>query len=148
MARQDELMRDRKRIDAGRSIAPRARLRILLGLVTLSVGLQLVNALLVKLAAATPSPPLLVFAGLLFAVLALGFVRFVIWSGIYKRYPISLAYPLSAIFFPGVVLMAWAMGEPIGAMQVAGATLVMAGVALVVTSQPHPAGEPTLPIGD
>jgi len=75
-------------------------------------------------------------------------VRFFIWSGIYKRYPISLAYPLSAIFFPGVVLMAWAMGEAIGAMQVAGATLVMAGVVLVVTSQPHPAGEPTLPIGD
>jgi len=47
-----------------------------------------------------------------------------------------------------VVLMAWAMGEAIGAMQVAGATLVMAGVVLVVTSQPHPAGEPTLPIGD
>jgi drug/metabolite transporter (DMT)-like permease len=141
-------MRDRKRNDAGRPIAPRARLRILLGLVALSVGLQLVNALLVKLAAATPSPPLLVFAGLLFAVLALGFVRFFIWSGIYKRYPISLAYPLSAIFFPAVVLMAWAMGEAIGAMQVAGATLVMAGVVLVVTSQPHPAGEPTLPIGD
>ena len=141
-------MRDRKRNDAGRPIAPRARLRILLGLVALSVGLQLVNALLVKLAAATPSPPLLVFVGLLFAVLALGFVRFFIWSGIYKRYPISLAYPLSAIFFPAVVLMAWAMGEAIGAMQVAGATLVMAGVVLVVTSQPHPAGEPTLPIGD
>ena len=141
-------MRDRKRNDAGRPIAPRARLRILLGLVALSVGLQLVNALLVKLAAATPSPPLLVFAGLLFGVLALGFVRFFIWSGIYKRYPISLAYPLSAIFFPAVVLMAWAMGEAIGAMQVAGATLVMAGVVLVVTSQPHPAGEPTLPIGD
>ena len=142
-------MRDRKpRNDAGRSIAPRARLRILLGLVTLSVGLQLVNALLVKLAAATPPPPLLVAGGLLFVVLSLGFVRFFIWSGIYRRYPISLAYPLSAIFFPAVVLMAWVMGESVGGMQVAGATLVMAGVVLVVTSQPHPDGEPTLPIGD
>ena len=27
------------------------------------------------------------------------------------------AYPLSAIFFPAVVLMAWAMGEAVGAMR-------------------------------
>jgi drug/metabolite transporter (DMT)-like permease len=127
---------------------PRARLAILLGLVSLSVGLQLFNALLVKLAAATPSPPLLVMAGLLLAVLALGFVRFFIWSGIYKRYPISLAYPLSAIFFPAVVLLAWTMGEAVGAMQLLGAALVMAGVVLVVTAQPHRPDDANLPIGD
>jgi drug/metabolite transporter (DMT)-like permease len=127
---------------------PRARLAILLALVALSVGLQLVNAWLVKLAAATPPPPPLLGAGLLLIVLALGFARFFIWSGIYTRYPISLAYPLSAIFFPAVVLLAWAMGEAIGAMQVAGATVVMAGVVLMVTARPHPADAPDPPIID
>jgi drug/metabolite transporter (DMT)-like permease len=124
------------------------RLRFLLALVTLSVGLQLVNAWMVKLAAATPTPPRLVVGGLLLAVLVLGFARFFIWSGIYRRYPISLAYPLSAIFFPAVVLLAWLMGEAVGAMQLVGATVVMAGVVMVVTSQPHRADTPEPPMVD
>jgi drug/metabolite transporter (DMT)-like permease len=142
-------MGDHRDDDAG--VARRARHSrpaILLGLVSLSVGLQLFNALLVKLAAATPSPPLPVMGGLLLAVLGLGFVRFFIWSGIYKRYPISLAYPLSAIFFPAVVLLAWLMGEAVGAMQLLGAALVMAGVVLVVSSQSHRADDANLPVGD
>jgi drug/metabolite transporter (DMT)-like permease len=150
-------MSDRARpVDAGNGSAAAAsapgalsqpmKVRLLLGLVFASVGLQLVNAMLVKLASGSPSPPLLVVGAILAAVLLLSFVRFFIWNGIYRRYPISLAYPLSAIFFPGVVLVAWAMDEPVGIPQLVGATLVMVGVIRFVAPGPGEPAPAELPI--
>ena len=130
------------------ALPQRARLRDLVSLVFTSVGRQLINAALVKLASTTPAPPLLVVGGLLMAVLVLSFVRFFIWNGIYKRYPISLAYPLSAIFFPAVVAIAWAMGEPIGILQISGATLVMVGVIRVITPESSRSDDPHFPVID
>lgn len=124
------------------------RIKLLLGLVLASVGLQLINAVLVKLASATPAPAPLVIGSLLAVVLALSFVRFFIWNGIYKRYPISLAYPLSAGFFPAVVMVAWAMGEPIGVLQVVGAAIVMVGVIRVITPESGRADDPHFPVID
>ena len=122
----------------------RTPVAVLLSLVGASVGLQLVNVALVKLASAKPTPTLFVLAGLLAAVVLLSFVRFFMWNRIYRRYPLSLAYPLSAIFFPGVVLLAWLTGERVGMAQVGGAALVMAGVVWFVmpegTAAPSPAG--------
>lgn len=130
------------------TIPQRARLRLLVSLVFTSVGLQLINATLVKFASTKPAPPLLVVGGLLTVVLVLSFVRFLIWNGIYKRYPISLAYPLSAIFFPAVVAIAWAMGEPIGFPQVCGATLVMFGVIRFITPESTRNDDPHFPVVD
>jgi drug/metabolite transporter (DMT)-like permease len=129
-------------------LPPRARIRLLVSLVVASVGLQLINAALVKLASATPAPPMLVVGGLLSMVLALSFARFFIWNRIYKRYPISLAYPLSAIFFPAVVAIAWLMGETIGILQIVGAILVMAGVVRVITPESDRTDDPHLPVID
>jgi len=129
-------------------LSSHARIKLLVGLVFLSVGLQLVNAALVKLASATPSPAPLVIAGLLTVVLALSFARFIIWNGIYRRYPISLAYPLSAIFFPAVVVVAWAMGETVGVLQIVGAAIVMAGVIRVITPQAGRPDDPHFPVID
>lgn len=130
------------------TLPQRARLRLLVSLVFTSVGLQLINAMLVKFASATPAPPLLVVGGLLMVVLVLSFVRFFIWNGIYKRYPISLAYPLSAIFFPAVVVIAWAMGESIGILQISGAMLVMVGVIRVITPESSRNDDPHFPVID
>ena len=126
----------------------KARIRLLVGLVFLSVGLQLVNAALVKLASATPSPAPLVILGVLTIVLVLSFARFFIWNGIYRRYPISLAYPLSAIFFPAVIAVAWAMGEPVGLFQILGATIVMLGVIRFISPAAANADDPHLPVID
>lgn len=130
------------------TIPQRARLRLLVSLVFTSVGLQLINATLVKFASTKPAPPLLVVGGLLMVVLVLSFVRFLIWNGIYKRYPISLAYPLSAIFFPAVVVVAWAMGEPIRTLQVLGTILVMVGVIRVITPESSRKDDPYFPVID
>lgn len=136
------------RMGTPKPLPDRARIKLLVGLVFLSVGLQLVNATLVKLAAATPSPAPLVVAGLLAVVLVLSFARFFIWNGIYRRYPISLAYPLSAIFFPAVVAVAWAMGETVGLLQVLGAAIVMLGVIRFISPDVANADDPHLPLID
>lgn len=136
------------RVGTPNRLSNRTRIRLLVGLVFLSVGLQLVNATLVKLASATPSPAPLVIAGLLAVVLVLSFARFFIWNGIYRRYPISLAYPLSAIFFPAVVAVAWSMGEAVGLLQILGAAIVMLGVIRFISPEAANADDPHLPVID
>jgi len=143
-----DAMQAEERAGVPEMLPRRARIRLLVGMVFASVGLQLVNATLVKFASATPAPPLLVIGSLLVVVLVLSFVRFFIWNGIYKRYPISLAYPLSAIFFPAVVVIAWAMGETIGILQLAGAALVMIGVVRVITPESSRTDDPHFPVID
>jgi drug/metabolite transporter (DMT)-like permease len=104
---------------------------LLLALTLLNVGLQLASAALIKFA--TLRDPALVFLMVVLGiVLALNFSRFLVWNVIHKRYPVSFAYPLSALFFPAVVLLAWLSGERVGPWQIVGASLVMAGTTLIV----------------
>lgn len=106
----------------------------LIALVGFGIGLQLASAALVKYAMS----PQTLTAGLVVIfvviVLLLNFARLLVWNSIHKHYPISLAYPLSALFFPAVVGVAWAMGERISLMQVMGAFTVMIGVTLILSS--------------
>jgi drug/metabolite transporter (DMT)-like permease len=110
----------------------RASRTVLVALTALNIGLQLGSALLLKLAPDAKRANLLPLALVLGAVFALNGARFVTWGALHRRFPISVAYPVSAVFFPAVVAMAWFMGEPVGALQLAGATLVMAGVARIL----------------
>jgi drug/metabolite transporter (DMT)-like permease len=111
---------------------------MLVGLVLLSVAMQLLGAWLLKQA-----PPVAVstwwpLALILSAVLALNALRLVVWSTLHRRYPISMAYPLSALLFPCIIVLAWLTGEAIGAWQVLGSLVVMGGVALML-------GDPATP---
>lgn len=112
----------------------RARKSGLLLLVVASVCIQLVCATLLKLASADQGQALPLVIGTLALVLALGFLRFLVWNRIHKLYPVSVAYPLSAVFFPAVVLLAWATGEPVGWMQACGAAVVMLGVGRMLSA--------------
>ena len=114
-------------------------------LTLLNVGLQLASAALLKFASLRVDPALAFLLPVMGAVLALNVGRFVIWNAIHKRYPVSFAYPLSALFFPAVVALAWAMGERVGAWQVAGASLVMAGSILILVSGQDAAGNADTP---
>jgi drug/metabolite transporter (DMT)-like permease len=88
----------------------------------------------VKYAAILPmKSAMLLVAAALVLVICLNFGRLLVWNAIHKRYPVSLAYPLSAIFFPGVVIIAWLMGEPVDGMQIAGGIVVMIGVLLMLS---------------
>jgi drug/metabolite transporter (DMT)-like permease len=46
-----------------------------------------------------------------------------------------VAYPASALFFPGIVAMAWWFGEQVGPAQIAGAALVMTGVVILLSER-------------
>jgi multidrug transporter EmrE-like cation transporter len=106
---------------------------LLLGLVLCNIALQLVSAVLVKYSTGIPLTDWIALGLVLALILALNFSRFVVWGQMHKRYPLSVAYPATALFFPCLVVLAWAMGEQVRMPQVAGATLVTAGVlALVV----------------
>lgn len=115
---------------------------LLLALSLLNVGLQLTSAALIKFAAMWSSPGFAVVFAMLAAVLALNAGRFVIWNRIHKRYPISMAYPLSAMFFPAVVVLAWFMHEPVQGWQIAGASLVMAGVIWILIPENNADAQP------
>lgn len=108
---------------------------MLAGLTLLNVCMQLASALLLKLAPpyAPRHAPLL--AVLMAGVLALNVARFVLWGALHRRFPISLAYPASALFFPGILAMAWWFDERVGPAQLAGAALVLAGVGLLLSDR-------------
>jgi drug/metabolite transporter (DMT)-like permease len=114
------------------TVPPRQRTGLLLALVTLNIGLQLVNAALIKYASRLTASQLAVVALVLTLVVILSFARFVVWGGIHKRFPVSIAYPATALFFPCLVAVAAAFGEHVSAAQVAGACLVTSGVIMLL----------------
>lgn len=100
-----------------------------LGVVTLTVLLQLVAAALLKQAAVDSRLGYLLPAVLIGLALGVHAVRFVLWGYAHRRWPLSMTYPMTAVFFPMIIVMALAYGEPIHATQAVGALLVAAGVA-------------------
>lgn len=118
-------------IDAARSAQPGSNRR-LLALVGANITLQLVSASLIKYAASLGRSHLVVILGVLAGVIVLSLGRFAAWNAMHRRYPVSVAYPASALFFPCVVALAYALGEPISMPQAAGAGLVTLGVLLLL----------------
>lgn len=114
---------------------------MLVALVLSTVAIQLfVAALMKELAMRTASHAWI--ALILFAAIAFNALRFAIWGYTHRQYPISHSYPLSAMFFPLVVLMAWAYGENVTGMNVTGSALITAGVVLCLFGKPDEAPDP------
>ncbi len=117
---------------------------MLVGLTMVNVLMQLGSAFLLKIAPAPGRGTVILVAAILCGVLALNVARFVVWGAIHKRYPLSKAYPLSAIFFPCVVMLAWLTGEDVGFPQIVGAGLVMAGVVWMLAPDRSIGGDSTV----
>ncbi|HEX4299657.1 MAG TPA: hypothetical protein VH327_02195 [Gammaproteobacteria bacterium] len=100
-----------------------------LGMVTLTVLLQLVAAALLKRAAMAAPMGLLLPVLLIGVTLAIHGLRFLLWGYVHRRWPLSHTYPMTAVFFPLAIIMAAAYGEPIHVNQVLGGLLIAAGVA-------------------
>lgn len=115
---------------------------LLMAFVAGNVALQLLAAKLVKDASALPPNRVFALASMLAVVLALAAARFVVWGEMHKRYPLSLAYPANALFFPLVMALAWFYGEAITAANIAGAALVTIGVVLCLLGNPDEAPDP------
>jgi drug/metabolite transporter (DMT)-like permease len=100
-----------------------------LAMVTLTVLLQLVAAALLKRAAVAAPLGLLLPAVLIAVTLGIHAVRFLLWGYVHRRWPLSHTYPMTAVFFPLILIMAAAYGEPIHLNQVLGGLLIAGGVA-------------------
>lgn len=111
-----------------------APLGLLLLLVLANIALQLVGASMVKYTASLPTSQHLSIALMLIALFGLTFGRFMIWNSIHKRFPISLAYPANALFFPCVIALAYLYGEPISGHQALGGAAVSLGVLILMLS--------------
>ena len=107
-----------------------ARILVPLGLMLATVVLQLVVALILDLAANRDATLDLLTVATILGAIALHGIRFVIWGYAHRYYPLSLTYPLTALFFPLVLVLAYWRGEELAAAQVAGTILITAGVAL------------------
>lgn len=113
---------------------PQARVHAgsLLALVALNIGLQLINASLMKFASRLTAAQLGLLAIMLVLVTALSVGRFAVWGAMHKRFPVSVAYPATALFFPCLVAVAAAFGEPVSTVQILGAGIVTLGVLLLL----------------
>jgi drug/metabolite transporter (DMT)-like permease len=114
------------------------RTGLLLLLVMANIAMQLVNASIIKYATRLLHAKPLLVAFLLLAVIALSFGRFVVWGAMHKRFPVSVAYPATALFFPCVVTLAYIYGERVTAPQAMGAVLVSLGVLLLLKPSARP----------
>lgn len=106
---------------------------LLVMLVLANVCIQLMAALLLKIAPEFSIANAVWIGLVLGGVFALSVVRFWLWGNLHRHFPLSIAYPASALFFPGILAMAWYFGEPVGSKQVVGVVLVLIGVALLLT---------------
>lgn len=98
-------------------------------LVSTTIVLNLLSAVLLKEAASSRDPTLFSIALVLFLVLALNLFRVFVWSAIHRRYPLSNSYPLTSLFFPIIMLISIYYGETIGWTEICGAVLITLGVA-------------------
>ena len=102
-----------------------AALPVMLGAVTL----QVLGAVLLKVLADQVHVAITIWivAGV-GGVILLNVLRLVVWGYAHRRFPLSMTFPISSLFFPCMLLVALAFGDPIGARQVAGAVLITLGV--------------------
>ena len=106
-----------------------------LGAVTLTVLLQLGAAALLKQAALVAPRGLWIPALLIGMALGIHALRFLLWGYVHRRWPLSHTYPMTAVFFPLIIVMAAAYGDPIHLNQVLGGLLIAGGVAWLTFKQ-------------
>lgn len=115
-------------------VAPPQRWRelTLVALVLVTVVIQIVVAVILKELADAHgggSRMWLLFA--LGAAIGLNAIRFLIWGYTHRHYPLSHSYPLTALFFPCILLVSAWYGDVIDWTKVVGVLVIMTGVALM-----------------
>jgi drug/metabolite transporter (DMT)-like permease len=100
----------------------------MLAVMSVAVGLQVIGAVVLKTLAdtATGTDRLALLAGIA-GVGLLNLCRLAVWGYAHTRFPLSSSFPTSALFFPAMLLVAVAYGDPVGPQQVLGAGLITLG---------------------
>lgn len=101
-------------------------------LVSSTVLLQLAAAWVLDTAAGHPSARGWAIAAVAIAVaLVLNVGRFVIWGYTHRHFPLSFTYPLTALFFPCILLLSYFQGTRIGGMEILGTALITIGAVVM-----------------
>lgn len=98
--------------------------------VALTVILQLLAAYVLDVAASARTIGLAAILAIGVAI-ALHGIRFLLWGYAHKRYPLSHTYPLTALFFPFVLVISHWRGDHVGSWQWAGTLLITLGVGMM-----------------
>ncbi len=108
-----------------------------LGIMVVAVALQVTGAVLLKtIADRRDSWSLAVLALGLAAVGVVDIVRLIVWGVAHRRFPLSTTFPLSSLFFPAMLGVAYLYGDEVGTLQVAGAALITGGVTWLTLRAP------------
>lgn len=102
----------------------------LVALVLMTVVIGVASALILEsLARMTEVVVLHLLLGIS-VVLMLNGARFWVWVEVHRAYPLTASYPLTALYFPLIMLSAVVLGEEVTAQQTIGSVLVALGVAI------------------
>lgn len=66
--------------------------------------------------------------------IGLNALRFLIWGYTHRRYPLSQTYPLTALFFPCILTLAWLQGDAVPWYEIAGTALITLGAAVLASN--------------
>jgi multidrug transporter EmrE-like cation transporter len=102
------------------------RLQLIL-LVSGIVGMNVASGLLLKTLADHASGWLITGIGFSI-VFVLNGARLVIWLLANRRFPLSTTYPLTSLFFPIMLGISYAYGEPVNLLKILGTLLIASGV--------------------
>jgi multidrug transporter EmrE-like cation transporter len=102
------------------------RLQLIL-LVSGIVGVNVASGLLLKTLADHASGWLITGIGFSIVFLLNG-ARLVIWLLANRRFPLSTTYPLTSLFFPIMLGISYAYGEPVNLLKIVGTLLIASGV--------------------
>jgi multidrug transporter EmrE-like cation transporter len=102
------------------------RLQLIL-LVSGIVGVNVASGLLLKTLADHASGWLITGIGFSIVFMLNG-ARLVIWLLANRRFPLSTTYPLTSLFFPIMLGISYAYGEPVNLLKILGTLLIASGV--------------------
>ncbi|MCJ0826692.1 hypothetical protein MQC88_12135 [Luteimonas sp. 50] len=105
---------------------------VMVTLVLATVVIQIVVAVMLKeLADAHGGDSRLWLLFVLAIAVALNGLRFLVWGYTHKHYPLSHSYPLTAMFFPCILLVSAWYGDPIGWEKLGGVCVIVLGLVLM-----------------
>ena len=101
-------------------------------IVTLTVLLGVMSAVVLKEASSHPSLSLLEIGLIFLVVMLINGLKFILWGIAHRKHPISLTYPLNSLFFPLIFLVSYIFyGEPASLNKIVGILLIVSGVAAI-----------------
>ena len=106
------------------------------------IGANVTSGLVLKTLADHASGWLITGIGFSF-VFALNGARLVIWLLANRRFPLSTTYPLTSLFFPIMLSISYAYGEPVNVVKILGTLLIASGVFWLGWRMPRPTAAET-----